>query len=235
MNTLNLSDNAAELAHLKLRVAQLTSTLEEISNTTWGGDCRSKAKAELQRQPTSLPTFFMGTDGTVCTHRMNESDIPVWCQSGEDGALAMRYVSNPGIRGDQIAASGKDLVKGAAELVKLTSSLATERDYLAARNAEWKSAAEEMFSNADDDGVNDVGVPRADYEALMALASESPIKSLIGIEYSGLQKFKTIFAVMFDSDEVMPAGHVIHLLEDFIDREKKWLNQQTPEATREPN
>lgn len=188
-----------------------------------------------QLEKDGIPTFYIATNGTVCTHRMNESDIPVWCQSGEDATQAMSFISNTEMRQNQAVNPNTDIVSGAAELVKLTSSIATERDQFAAQNAEWKLAAEEMFSNTDDDGVNDLGVPRADYEVLMELASESPIKSLIGIECRGVQKFKTLFTVMFDSDEVMPAGHVIHLLGDFINREKKWLNQQTPEATSEPN
>lgn len=57
--------------------------------------------AETQRQIKSkvtwdgYPTFYIGEDGTTCTHRMSESDIPVWCRTGEDGLEAMSRIQGP--------------------------------------------------------------------------------------------------------------------------------------------
>lgn len=46
-----------------------------------------------QLEKDGIPTFYIATNGTVCTHRMNESDIPVWCQSSEDGAQVMDFIN----------------------------------------------------------------------------------------------------------------------------------------------
>ncbi len=39
------------------------------------------AKSPLEREAT--PTLFIGSNLTVCTHRVGMSDIPVWCK-GDD-------------------------------------------------------------------------------------------------------------------------------------------------------
>jgi hypothetical protein len=54
--------------------------------------------ADLEQQIKSrvvcdgYPTFYISTDGMVCTHRMDELDIPVWCRSANDGIEAMSSI-----------------------------------------------------------------------------------------------------------------------------------------------
>lgn len=57
--------------------------------------------AELEQQIKSqlicdgLPTFYISQEGMVCTHRLSESDTPVWCRTGDDGLKAMQGAEIP--------------------------------------------------------------------------------------------------------------------------------------------
>ncbi|MCV6612405.1 MAG: DUF551 domain-containing protein [Amphritea sp.] len=59
---------------------------EFISSTAPTADVRSDIEKD------GLPTFYISTEGAACTHRMSDTDTPVWCRNGDDGMKAMRAV-----------------------------------------------------------------------------------------------------------------------------------------------
>ncbi|BBB29341.1 helix-turn-helix transcriptional regulator [Neptunomonas japonica] len=73
---------------------QAVMSAETVLETTPKQSLESVTRAEsLQTRSgvlaDGMPTFYISIDGDVCTHRLGEDDVPVWCKSGEDGFLAM--------------------------------------------------------------------------------------------------------------------------------------------------
>lgn len=62
-------------------------TAEALNNSAPAPDVRSQIEKD------GLPTFYISTEGAVCTHRMSDTDTPVWCRNGEDGVKAMRAIT----------------------------------------------------------------------------------------------------------------------------------------------
>lgn len=184
-----------------------------------------------QLEKDGIPTFYIATNGTVCTHRMNESDIPVWCQSSEDAGLAMRSISNPEIHGDQIADPNKDLVNGAAELAKLTSSIATERDQLAAQNERFRSALTPNIVDWIHCGMATNGRLKEEwafnqYKNLKLVIKESPIASVAEIQALAVNEFAQevgVFDPEYDDQEYVeiPRYKILEYIESIRKQEQE--------------
>lgn len=40
-----------------------------------------------------IPAFYLSKAGTTCTHRMDITDTPIWCKTGDDAMAAMDIIN----------------------------------------------------------------------------------------------------------------------------------------------